>query len=100
MDKKQLLELEKNAHLSFEEIRKTNPSLAKPLRERLEKRAHRATLAGLAEGSEKLRTIAGTLKFPTDGSPAKTLRMAISRDRKLAGDAALKKELAEFEKKA
>ena len=107
MNKAQLLELEKNAHLSFAELRKTQPELATPVEERMDKRATRTAVARLAGGSEKLRKVAETIKLRLGATPDKTklreatlkaLREAVAKDRQLAGDEELKKELDELEK--
>src|SRR5688572_1399873 len=109
MNKNQLLELEKNAHLSLAELRKTQPALVTPVEERLEKRARRAAIARLAGESEKLRKVAAMIKLPV-GTPSdkagllectlKALREAVAKDRQLASDENLKKELDELEKVA
>ena len=107
MNKQQLLELEKNAHRSIAELRKAQPTLTRPIDDRLEDRVKRTAVASLAGGSEKLRKVAETIKLPLGATPDKTklresalkaLREAVARDRQLAGDAELKKELDELEK--
>ena len=109
MNKQQLLELEKNAHLSIVELRKAQPALAKPIDDRLEERVKRTAVTSLAGGSEKLRKVAETIKLPLGATPDKTklresalkaLREAVAKDRQLAGDAELKKEIDELEKAA
>ena len=95
MNKKQLLNLEKNAYLSVTELRKTLPELAMPIDERLEKRARRTAIARLAGSSEKLRKVAETIKLPLGATPDKTklreatlkaLREAVAKDPRLASD--------------
>jgi hypothetical protein len=107
MNKQQLLELEKSAHLSVAELRKKRPALAKTIDDRLEERVKRAAVASLAGGSEKLRKVAETIKLRLGATPDKTklreatlkaLREAVAKDKKLAGDEGLKKELDELEK--
>jgi hypothetical protein len=109
MDKQQLLEFEKNAHLSIAELRKAQPALAKPIDDRLEERIKRTAVASFAGASEKLRKVAETIKLPLGATPDKTklresalkaLREAVARDPQLAQDAELKKELDELEKAA
>lgn len=109
MDKQQLLGLEKNAHLSIAELRKAQPAVAKPIDDRLEERVKRTAVTSLAGGSEKLRKVAETIKLPLGATPDKTrlreatlkaLREAVAKDRQLAGDAELKKELGDLEKAA
>ncbi len=58
MDKKRLLQLEKNAHLSIAELRKKRIAVAKPVEERLKERARLEAVTQLAGGSEKLRNVA------------------------------------------
>jgi hypothetical protein len=66
-------------------------------------------VAELAAGSEKLRTVAETIKLPLGATPDKTklrestlkaLREAVARDHQLAADEELKKELDDLEKAA
>ena len=57
MDKNQLLQLEKNSDLSIAELHKTQPELATPVEESLEKRVTRTAVAPLAGRSEKLRKV-------------------------------------------
>ena len=71
MNKQQLLDLEKNAHLSIVELRKAQPALAKPIDDRLEERVKRTAVASLAGGSEKLRKVAETIKLPLGATPDK-----------------------------
>lgn len=109
MDKNQLLELEKNAHLSVADLRKAQSSLVKPVEERLEKRAQRTLVARLAGRSEKLRKVAQTVSLQLGPTPDKVklreamlkgLRDTVARDRQLAADDELKKELDDLEKES
>lgn len=109
MNKQQLLELEKNAHISVAQLRKAQPALAQPLNERLEARVKQTVVTSLAGGSEKLRKVAEAITLRLGGTPDRTklresvlkaLREAVAGDPRLAGDAELKKELDELEKAA
>ncbi len=109
MKKTDLFELEENAHLSINELRTNKSKLVKSLDERLEKRAHRKVVARLGGGSEKLRKLVAGIKIPVDKEPEKlklreatlkALRDAAKKDKQLAGDAELAKELDELEKAA
>ena len=106
MDKTQLLELEKNSHLTIAELREADPDLASPLGERLEKRAHREALSRLAGSSDTLRRVAESIRLPLGATPntmglrASTLmalREAVTRDPELAADRELAREIETLE---
>jgi hypothetical protein len=103
MDKALVLELERNAHLSPLELRKVQPILAKPVDERLAKRAQLEAVARLAGASEKLRKVAETIDIPLSATPDKTrlrdatliaLRAAVAKDNQLANDKTIAEELS------
>jgi len=105
MDKNQLLELEKNAHLTPAELGAAQPDLAARVTERLEARAHREVLSRLAGGPERLRRVAETIRIPMGAAPRTTelrasaltaLREAVASRPELAGDRELARELEAF----
>ncbi|MEO7369129.1 MAG: Tc toxin subunit A, partial [Gemmatimonadaceae bacterium] len=109
MDKRQLLDLEKNAHLSVAELGRAQPELAKPLEVRLEALAVREALTRMPTVSEKLRNVATKIRVPLSANPERTrfrdqtlmsLREAVASDRVLAADPEIKKELDDLAKEA
>lgn len=106
MDKQQLLELERNAHLSVAELREAAPSLAGPIAARLEGQARRTAAGAFTYSSEKLRRAAAKLSIRIDGvettsvreAAIASLRKTVSDDPNLAGDEELKRELEELDK--
>jgi hypothetical protein len=109
MTKQQLLELEKSAHLTLDELRKTQPTLNRPIQERLQESMRRLIAAQFNGYSKKLRAAAAKITIPLGVSPDKVdfrettltaLRNAVAKDRNLTRDKQLKKELDGLKKGA
>jgi hypothetical protein len=109
MTKAQLLELEQNAHLTVDELRRTQPALNSPIQERLQESMRRLIAAQFNGYSGKLRAAAAKITIPLGASPDKVdfreatltvLRKTVAKDRRLTGDKRLKEELDRLKKGA
>ena len=106
MNKQQLLQLEKNAHLSPNALRQKQGNLATTVEARLEQRAQRLSASQFSGQSAKLRQLATTSRIPISTDAAQlswqtaklqAIRAAMQQDSDLATDEALANELTELE---
>lgn len=103
MDKKQLLELDAQSHLTPDELGKAGTPLGQEVNRRLVKRVGDAAIATLVRGSEKLQKLAddqgltladGGGRRRLGAAALKTLRDAVAADPALAGDPEVTRHLA------
>lgn len=109
MDKKQLLELEAQAHLTPNELAKARSPLAPEITARLTDVVAGEAIARLAQGSEKLEKLAVSIALPQEagnqrkllgGLALKALRDAVKADAALAADAQVADHLKRIEEAA
>lgn len=107
MNKEQLLDFEKSAHLSIAELRRTRPELAKQVDGRLGTFAADEVLARMQTVSEKLRGFTSSVGIELSANLKRTqfriqflkaLREGVAKDGALLGDLAISQELDELEK--
>lgn len=109
MNKKQLLELEANSHLTPAELRKTDKKIAEFVTERIEAQVAAQSFASLLRGSEKLKEVSEKAVLKLGSAPERTklrgaalmaMREAVAADAKLAKDTEVGEYLAKAEASA